>query len=194
MSDKVQRCEQVQPRAEAYHEQLEQRNQHNILEHAAKRNQVPPSSREVTKKGLDSPDDRYVKYPAIKQGTDSVQAQDICRRVPSRQNRCKRAGTFHSSSIAASPMNALHDILYLHTPLSSCPTEMEFEMSAVTSQAQAAIQVIGLYSNWFFEVKDLSLLLLFRINLIEAVKQQNGEREYLQVLSPLCHIYRRNSG
>ena len=157
MSDKVLseiRCEQVQPRGVACHEQIEQRNHHNILKHAAKRSDVPPSSQEVNNKLLDSPDDKFLKYPhteAIKQGTDSAHgSQEICRRVPSRQNRYKRAGTFHSNSVAASPVNALHDILYLQTPLSSCPTEMEFEMSGevmVTSQTQAAIQVICLSSN-----------------------------------------------
>lgn len=143
----------MQPRAVAYHEQ-EQRNQHHILEHAAERSELLPSFREVNKKLLNSPDDKSLKHPdteAIKQGTDSGQgSQEICRRVPSRQNRCKRAGTFHSSSVAASPMNAFHDILYLQTPLSAYPTEMEFEMSGevmVTSQNQAAIQVICLNSN-----------------------------------------------
>lgn len=156
MSDKVQseiRCKHMQPRPVAY---LEQKNQHNILEHAAKICEVPHSSREVTKELFDSPDDNKFIYPdteAIKQGFDSAQgSQEICRRVPSRQNRCKRAGTFHSSSVAASPVNALDDILYLQTPLSSGQTEMEFEMCgevSVTSQTQAAIQVICLNSNWF---------------------------------------------
>lgn len=112
-----------------------------------------PSSLEVSKGLFASPnDDNFLKYPdAIKQGTNSSRgSQEICRRVPSRQNRYKRAGTFHSSSVTASPVNALDDILYLQTPLSTGPTEMEFEVPGevmVMSRTQEAIQVIYLNSN-----------------------------------------------
>ena len=70
-------------------------------------------------------------------------SQEICRRVPSRQNRYKRAATYQSSSVAASPVNALDDTLYFQTPLGAGPTQGELETSeeaTVKSQNQATIQ------------------------------------------------------
>lgn len=69
----------------------------------------------------------------------------VCRRVPSRENRHKRACDFLNSSLnnslVASPMNALDDTLYFQVPPSSIQSKSMTSNNIEISQTQGATLV-----------------------------------------------------